>query len=750
MNSTKYAIIITLLAVAAIAPIDAANATNNEHYEKILKNTNYLNSGLKYEIMTHIANNWNSTSMSQEHTVKNIINSVDHLEKIHKQKTHPQIGKPLQELRYMLLQTKTMSDLIIHQDRIQNMESAINVLDHTKKIAEMLRYNPILDSKQYLHDIWEPIQQKIQHSESIEDIISFQTDNDRMEKIITYNYKIHDNIHSPVFTLIMPEIKSVWSDYKEEMSEVKSIIQMTNIATKYYNQVGKIDSSIISKWEEKIISLKEYAKKQDNHEDLMRIDKNIKNLNMVKKIQKIQHPLDSDAQSKAILYNLSQNYLKIKLDLDEFDRYLENKNEIKQKLDYLQKKANDPYSIKSMPEFEPKIKNTVHHMSYITNALETNDYKYAQQMIDALEREWNNFEQFYPEIRNYTPIYKQSDISTFNKKQIYLEEISKMDALIGSLDIKSTSLEYKKYQKLIHESKASILYGNFDVGHEKIYDALDYASKNFLDHDPRIIMDITYDDSNLLTVNGAIYKHSMNSRDSVLFYLFDQDDKILESRSYTTKHGDFQILLNGKIEPGIYIAQVQYGHAKESQIISIQKDTIKNMVFTQAELSIMELANTFENLEDFLTKFNDTVSENQLQEIQLLISNIKQELADGKIKEAAKSIQEFKNKIKLYVPIQSSKIAIDVSTTDSIVKITGKTAKLVQYREPIFLTIFNQDGKRVYEQMAYDDKYGSINIEIPAHAFRGLAIVQVEYHDFLARDTVEIKPLFNSHQSILR
>lgn len=740
MRYTKSTIIIIfLIGFVTLIPVNVVYATDASQYVAMLEQIDSLSLILKDKFKADVEGNWNATSQLQQYTVKNILNSIDGLEEIYQQKNYPEIIDSLRDLRASLRQVETMKQITTYQNEIKYLEQSIDILISSNKIKQMLRYNEILDSKIYLHYIWEPIHAKIKESKTVDDVLSFQTDVENMGKIIKYNSRINENTHSPVFIIIDPHVKSVWDNFKKEMSQSQSITDMTKIATKYHGKVGKIDDKIISKWEVKITTLKNDAKKQENIQDLMLIEQNIKNLNMVKKIEKNSNPFDNDVQSKAILHNISQNYLKIKSDLKEYSLYLDNKNQMEQKVIQLQNKANDKSHLEKMPEFESKIKNTLKRVSNIKNALELNDFRYAQQLLDAVEQEWINFERFYPEIRNYTPIYKQHDISTAQKKQIYLNQISQIDTLVSSLNINHTSVDYQKYHKSIRESKASILYGNFEVGHKKIYKIIDFASQKFLPHDPRIMMDILYDsDSNLLTIKGAVYKHSLNSRDKVSFYLFNQNNEIVELNSRTTKYGDFQILWNSDIKSGLYIAEIHHGSAKESQIISIQDDDLQSMVFNSDEIAIMEIANTFESLESFVKKFTNSGSEKQLWKIQLLINKIKQDLTGGKIQSATESIQQFKNNIKLYLSIQSPEIVIDASAINSTVKITGKIAKLVEYREPIFLTIFDQDGKRMYEQMSYDDKYGNINIEIPKHILKGFMVIQIEYHDSLARDIIEI------------
>ncbi len=740
MECTKFIIIIVfLIGFVTLISTEIVYATDTSQHEKILEKIDSLNLILNDKFKVDIEYNWNATSQSQQYAIKNTINSIERLEEIYQQKNYPEITHSLRDFRDSLKQVETMNQITTYKNDIKVLEQSIDILISSNKIRQMLKYNEILDSKIYLHRIWEPLQEKIKESKTVVDVFSFQTDIEKMGKIIKYNSRIHENTHSLIFTIIDPYVKSVWDDFKREMSQSQSLTGMMKISTSYHNKVGKIDTKIISKWEEKITTLENDAKEQKNIQDIIRIERNIKNLNMVKKIEQNANPFDDDSQSKAILHNISQNYLKIKSDLKDYDLYLDSKKQMEQKVTQLQNKANDPFTLEKMPEFEPKIKNTLNSITHIKNALDLNDFKYAQQLLGALEQEWINFEQSYPEIRNYTPIYKQVNISTEQKKQIHLNQILQIDALVNSLNINQTSTDYQKYQKSIRESKISILYGNFVTGHQKIYKVIDFASQKFLPHDPRIMMDVTFDDdSNLLVVNGAVYKHSLNSRGGVSFYLYDHKGNILEIDSRTTKDGEFQILSKSDIKPGLYIAEIHHGSAKESQMISIQDDTHQNRIFNQNEIAIMNIANTFENLENFVQKFTDSNSERQLQKIQLITSKIRVDLTNGQVKNAAESIQKFKNTIKLYLPIQSPEIVIDVLVDTNTIKITGKIAKLVEYREPIFLTIFDQDGKRVYEQMTYDDKYGKINIEIPKRILKGFTVIQIEYHDFLARDIVEI------------
>lgn len=287
MKDAKFTIIILfLLGFVALISDNTVHAVDASPYEKMLEKIDSLSLILKDKFKADIVGNWNATSQSQQYVVMDVLNSLDRLEEIYQQKKYPEIVYSLRELRISIKNTETMKQITTHQNEIEKIEQSIDVLNYSNKIRHMMKYNEILDSKIYLHNIWEPIQEKIQESNTVEDVLSFQTDIEKMEKVIKYNSRIHENTHSPVFTIIDPHVKSIWTNFKEEMSQAKSLTDMIKITTKHHKKVGKIDGKIISKWEMKITTLENDAKRQENIQEIMRIEKNIKNLNMVKKNRK--------------------------------------------------------------------------------------------------------------------------------------------------------------------------------------------------------------------------------------------------------------------------------------------------------------------------------------------------------------------------------------------------------------------------------------------------------------------------------
>ena len=82
---------------SVLAPVNLVHATNDAHYEEILENTHFLNSGLRYDLKVNIMSNWNTTSQSEERTIKDILDSVDQFENI--KGVHPAIDKSLRRLR---------------------------------------------------------------------------------------------------------------------------------------------------------------------------------------------------------------------------------------------------------------------------------------------------------------------------------------------------------------------------------------------------------------------------------------------------------------------------------------------------------------------------------------------------------------------------------------------------------------------------------------------------------------------------
>ena len=291
---------------------------------------------------------------------------------------------------------------------------------------------------------------------------------------------------------------------------------------------------------------------------------------------------------------------------------------------------------------------------------------------------------------------------------------------------------------MIWDARKSIEIGSFKAGHEKIYDVLQFIQENLLGHDPRIIFDVSFDDSqNIWNIHGAIYKHSFNSRGKLSFSLYNvHNDNIGDVRFLNTKAGEFNVSWHKNVEPGLYIAKLSHGASHEYKLISVQNE--RGTKFSQKEIDIMNLATKFEKLENFLDVFGDNNNQQHDSKFDPIIQIIQNKLKQGTTSGTQKNIDILEEIIQRYLPVRSSDAIIEVTYANNMISVSGQVAKLVDFREVLFISVFDENGDRIYEELIYDDSKGNFETVFAKPVQSGLVVVQLEYHDIVATDIISI------------
>ena len=223
----KVSLIVFLFGFVSLVSTDLVYGINMTPYEKMLEKIDSLSLVLNDRFKEDIENNWGVISHVQQYKTKSVIDSIDRLEGLYHQKKYSEITDALKHLRVSLKHTDTIKQILTYQNEIRQLEQSVIILDSSNKVKNMLKHNEVLDSKIYLYDIWDPIQKKIQNSKTVDDILLLKTEIGYMQKIIEYNSRIYENVHSPVFTIIDPNVKLVWGDFKEEMQQNKHQLFVT-------------------------------------------------------------------------------------------------------------------------------------------------------------------------------------------------------------------------------------------------------------------------------------------------------------------------------------------------------------------------------------------------------------------------------------------------------------------------------------------------------------------------------------------
>ena len=181
---------------------------------------------------------------------------------------------------------------------------------------------------------------------------------------------------------------------------------------------------------------------------------------------------------------------------------------------------------------------------------------------------------------------------------------------------------------------------------------------------------------------------------------------------------------------------LQYKDSKASQIVHIEEEF--DYQYNAADLSMVELAREFEELESFAEKFGgESFSENP--RFASVINEIEFAFNDKDAENVNDNLNEFKTIIERYLPMRSPVAPIEASFDGEKLVISGRVLKTVQFSEDLFIDVYDQRGKLVKEIALKDDPTGLFNEVLSQPFDTGVYVVQLQYHDVIVTDFFNVK-----------
>ena len=561
-----------------------------------------------------------------------------------------------------------------------------------------------------------------------------------MGKILDHGLRLYDKTnYLKVNQQIDPTITHIWSSFLSSIGESISITNAHLHLSEYIKKFSEVENKLIAKSESEYKKHIKNSQKLGLNEQSKEINKILDSLRMAKSIKANKTPFDdsNDEIINLILYKSGTKFSEIdsKIKYYQSDEYQKNQDELKEKSLQLQKIIDETYQ--KMPVYHNVLYKIENRLSY-SKTIDPIELEKTQHLTSALFFELENLYREYKFVKNYSPIYESDQLSTIDKKTIYFELLDDILKILDTYDDSSFDQYREEFYLMIGDAQKSIEIGSFKLGHEKTYDVLKFLKNNLLENDSRIIFNVSFDDSqNIWNIDGGVYKHSFNSRGKMFFVLYDVDGNNIGKLNFlNTKHGEFNVLWHKDVPPGLYIAKISHGNSHDYQLISIQNE--HGTKFSQKEIEIMNLASQYEKLENFLHVFGGNNYKQYDSKFTSIIQTIQNKLKEGTASDIQKNIDELKKVTQRYIPIHSPDAIIEVDYVKSLISISGKVSKLVDFREALFISIFDENGKRIYEKIIYDDSKGNFEFLLVKPAQSGLMVVQLEYHDFVATDIISI------------
>jgi hypothetical protein len=203
-----------------------------------------------------------------------------------------------------------------------------------------------------------------------------------------------------------------------------------------------------------------------------------------------------------------------------------------------------------------------------------------------------------------------------------------------------------------------------------------------------------------------------------------------------TKQGNFFTQWIAPADPGLYVVMLQYKDSKASQIVHVDEEF--DYEYNDVDLSMVELAREFEELETFAEEFGgDSYIENP--RFAAVINEIEFAFKDKDAKDVDDNLNELKTIIERYLPVRSRVAVVEAIYDDDKLIVSGAVQKTLAFREDLFVDVYDQRGTLI-EEIALKDNSSGLFTEVVTHSFEsGLYVTQLQYHDVVVTDFFNVK-----------
>ena len=203
-----------------------------------------------------------------------------------------------------------------------------------------------------------------------------------------------------------------------------------------------------------------------------------------------------------------------------------------------------------------------------------------------------------------------------------------------------------------------------------------------------------------------------------------------------TRQGTFYTQWFAPTEPGLYVAMLQYQNSKATQIVHVEEEF--DYEYNKSDLSMVDLAREFEELESFAQKFGGA-SFDENPRFASVINEIKSGFTDRNAETVDDNLNELKTIIERYLPTRSRVAVVEAIYDDDKLIVSGAVQKTLAFREDLFVDVYDQRGNLI-EEIALKDNSSGIFTEVLSQPFEsGVYVVQLQYHNVIVTDFFNVR-----------
>nr|AIF12629.1 hypothetical protein [uncultured marine thaumarchaeote KM3_56_F06] len=647
-----------------------------------------------------------------------------------------------ESLKPSLTGKESVEELIASNTRVSELHQAailLRALDNVDRfISSDSEENS--DLANLIMPEWNSLEGNLALASSVDDILESESKINQMAQVLEISSRISKSVEISQASGVDRGLVDDWKLLLERVENANSINDVLEIVSEFDQSMTELREKrnplVVLEFQYK--TMKEKAELQADYENLFLIDNALRILDTAKQMESGNPSITRIDRIEVLLTWVSDISPKIKSDLDSYnkDAYKICASDILQRAKSLEnlvelsitKNRFLPNYIEFTETFNEKI-------DAVRDLVIKNDLDQADELVRDLFDEWTMVSQAYTDDPYGSNVgYTKDEIKRidFRKKLDVLSNMVSTFYNVGFSDY------VDEYHEKMADADELIQRANFVDAESKIIEIGNYLSEYLVLHDENIIYDISFDvEKNIWIINGATEKSVFDRRENLYVTVYNMDGSQHSSLEFTdTKQGNFFTQWIAPTDPGLYVVMLQYKDSKASQIVHIEEEF--DYQYNAADLSMVELAREFEELESFAEKFGgESFSENP--RFASVINEIEFAFNDKNAENVNDNLNEFKTIIERYLPMRSPVAPIEASYDGDKLVISGRVLKTVQFSEDLFIDVYDQRGKLVEEIALKDDPTGLFN-EVLSQSFdTGVYVVQLQYHDVIVTDFFNVK-----------
>ncbi len=647
-----------------------------------------------------------------------------------------------ESLKPSLMAKESIDELVSSSIRVTELHQAailLRELDHVDRfISSDSEENS--DLANLIEPDWNALERDLALASSVEDILESESKINQMAQVLDISSRISKSVEISQAAGVDSALVNDWKLLLERVENADSIDTILEIVSEFDQSMTELREkrNPLAILEFQYKSMKEKAELQADYENLFLIDSALRILNTAKQMESGSPSITRIDRIEVLLSWVSDISPKIQSDLDSYnkDAYKIRASDILQRAKSLEnlvelsltKNRFLPNYIEFTETFNEKIDN-------VRDLVIKNDLDQADELVRNLFDEWSLVSQAYTNDPHGSDVgYTADEI----KRIEFRKKLDTFSNMVSTFYNAGFSEYVDKYNVMMANADHMIELANFVDAELKILEIGDYLSDHLVLHNDSIIYDISFDaEKSIWIINGATEKSVFDRRENLYVTVYNMDGTTHSSLEFTdTKQGNFFTQWIAPADPGLYVVMLQYKDSKASQIVHVEEDF--DYEYNAVDLSMVDLAREFEELESFAEKFGgESYSENP--RFASVINEIEFAFKDKDAEDVDNNLKELKIIIERYLPVRSRVAVVEAIYDDDKLIVSGAVQKTLAFREDLFVDVYDQRGNLV-EEIALKDNSSGLFTEVVSRGFEsGVYVTQLQYHDVIVTDFFNVK-----------